>query len=85
MTLNANFAGARMPENSGRLDGAARGLDALVGLVVLLAELIIVFVTTVIYLARLIIGRRSWTAPLWGLMLSSAVIALGWFIMSGGL
>ena len=124
MTLNANFSGARMLPSSARLDGAARGLDALVGLVILAAELLIAFiaiyalyvygvdavastvradaiqigflvaliggaivvvVTTVIYLGRLIVGRRSWSAPLWGLVLSTAVIVLGWLIMSGGL
>jgi hypothetical protein len=124
MTLNANYSGARMLAGSSRLDGAARGLDALVGLVIVVAELLIVFiaiyalyvygvdavagtgradaiqigflvaliggaivvvVTTVIYLVRLVVGRRSWSAPLWGLILSTAVIVLGWLIMSGGL
>lgn len=39
MTLNANFAGARVL--SGKLEGADRGLDALIGLVILVAELLV--------------------------------------------
>ena len=41
MTLNANFAGARLM--SPTLEGPERGLDALIGLVVLIAELLIGF------------------------------------------
>jgi hypothetical protein len=41
MTLNANFAGATLMPGGGRLAGPDRGLDALIGLVILVAELLI--------------------------------------------
>lgn len=116
MTLNANFAGARVL--SPTLEGPERGLDALIGVVVLIAEVLVGFlaifalyeyglayysegtdfgfslalfgsgivfvITTLIYLVRIARGRRSWTAPLWGTILISALTILGYFIMSIG-
>jgi hypothetical protein len=42
MTLNANFAGASVL--SGKLEGSERGLDALIGLVIVIAELLVGFI-----------------------------------------
>lgn len=124
MSLNQNFAGATVLSGRRKLDGAERGLDALVGLVILLAELLIGFlavyalylygmtaaatvtgaarddleggfaialvgsivvfaVTTLIYLVRLARARRSWPAPLWGLILVSAATIIGYLVMGG--
>ena len=118
MTLNANFPGAVQLVTRSRLEGPERGLDALIGLVILIAELFIgllsifalyaygsstptptesmeagfaialflggaiVLITTIIYLVRVIVGRRSWPAPLWGAILMSIAIAIGYAIMS---
>ena len=123
MTLNSNFAGAVLMAPRRRLEGPERGLDAIVGLVILLAELSIgvvalfalydagtaavatdpsvvdtieggfaiavfgsagaVIVTTIIYLVRIIIGRRSWPAPMWGTIIMTAALLLGYGIMFG--
>ena len=125
MTLNANFPGAVQLTSRGKLEGPERGLDALVGLVILLAEIAvgllslsalfaagmsivdanpgardaadtglsialfgsaaIVLVTTLVYLARVVAGRRSWRAPLWGTILMSVALIVGYFVMAGGL
>lgn len=123
MTLNANFAGAVKMAPRRMLEGPERGLDGLVGLVILLAELvigvmsiyalyvagttlvesspdsaeaasagfaiavfgsgIIVLITTIVYLVRVAMGRRSWTAPLWGTILMSVVLIVGYVVMAG--
>lgn len=105
-----------------KLEGTDRGLDALVGVVVLLAELAIGFlalaalyefgtnppeplngdavnagfsiaifgaiaavgITTLVYLVRIAIGRRSFTAPLWGTILMTIAIVVGYFVMTIG-
>lgn len=124
MTLNSNYSGARLMPGRKALEGTDRGLDALVGLVILVAELLIGFLavyslylfglehasdpyafesvqvgflvaliggvgfvalTTLVYLGRVIRGRRSWTAPLWGLILMTAAVVTGYLIMSGTL
>lgn len=116
MTLNANFAGARVLK--GKLDGPERALDGLIGLIILIAELligflaiatlyeygatnfngaseagfgialfgsiIVVFITTIVYLTRLARGRRSWGAPLWGIILMTVALVAGYLIMSSG-
>ena len=121
MTLNANFAGATLLSGRGKLEGPERGLDALVGLVILVAELfigilsayalfafgdaavdtsadpeaisvgfgiavfgggIIVVVTTLTYLVRMAAGRRSWPAPLWGTILMTVALLIGYAIMA---
>ncbi|MEO7122883.1 MAG: hypothetical protein ABJA94_00625 [Rhodoglobus sp.] len=118
MSLNQNFAGPAA--RRGRLDGADRALDTLVGLVILVVELLIGFlvvyalylfgvgggdssgvtdnleggfafalvgtvaavaVTTLVYLVRLARARRSWSSPLWGLILLSVACIVGYFIM----
>lgn len=125
MTLNAGFSynspvpGAVQMAARRRLEGPERGLDALVGLVILVAELLIgllsiyalyelgsavtessrqdavqagfaialfaggalVLITTIAYLGRVIVGRRSWPAPLWGVALMSVAIIVGYFVM----
>lgn len=106
-----------------KLEGTERGLDALVGVVILVAEIVIgvlaiaalyefgsnppagasgeaidvgftiavfgslifVGITTLIYLIRIAIGRRSWTAPFWGTLLMTAVLIVGYFIMASGI
>jgi hypothetical protein len=120
MTLNANFPGARV-SSTRKLEGPERGLDALVGLIILVAELliglmsiyalylygqaiggagndsvefgfgfavfvggIVVVITTLVYLVRIAAGRRSWPAPLWGAILMSVALVVGYFIMSTG-
>lgn len=109
------------PARSARLEGPERGLDAAIGLIILVAEVMIgvltvgtlyelgvrygdaaagdqlefgfgfavfgggaiVVLTTLIYLVRLLAGRRSWGAPLWGLILMSVALGIGWGIMVG--
>jgi len=123
MTLNASF-----PGYSGRtrakniVEGPERGLDALVGLVILIAGLGIGFlvfealfpfaegvaqssynpewaelgisvalfggggillIATLVYLVRIARGRRSWTASLWGTILMSACLVLGYILILG--
>mgnify|MGYP003611812286 CR=1 FL=1 len=118
MTLNANVSGARVL--SRRLEGPERGLDALVGLVVLVAELLIGFlaitalyefgqanyvgdssnfgfavalfgsiilvaITTLVYLVRIARGTpRSWSPPLWGAILMTVTLIVGFAIMAIG-
>lgn len=125
MTLNANYPGAvRMPGRP-KLEGPERGLDALVGLIIVVTELfigmiaitalyefgnaafeanqyggdainagfliaivgggILFLVTTIVYLGRIIVGRRSWPAPLWGTILMTAAILVGYAVMAGAL
>lgn len=105
-----------------KVEGTERGLDALVGVIILIAELIIGFlaiyalyefgsnppsgadpdaidigftiavfgggivvaITTIVYLVRIAIGRRSWTAPFWGTILMTVAIIVGYFIMASG-
>ena len=119
MTLNANVSGARVL--SRKLDGPERGLDAPVGLIVLIAELLIgvlaitalyefgeanyvgdstnfgfavalfgsiilVSITTLVYLVRIARGtRRSWSAPLWGTILMTVTLLVGFAIMASGM
>ncbi len=107
-----------------KLEGQVRGLDALVGLIVMLAQVTIGFLSlsalyalgassppagstsdsidagftialigsiaivalsTITFLIRVAVGRRSWTAPLWGAIGMSFVIAVGYFIMTNAL
>ncbi|CAN5317801.1 hypothetical protein BH11ACT5_BH11ACT5_13810 [soil metagenome] len=122
MTLNSNYPGAVRMAPRGKLEGPERGLDALVRLVILVAELtigvlsisalftagaaagsenpgqidqleagygialfgaaIIFIITTLIYLVRIVVGRRSWPAPLWGTILMSVAIVIGYVVMA---
>jgi uncharacterized BrkB/YihY/UPF0761 family membrane protein len=121
MTLNANFSGATLLSRRRRLEGADHGLDALIGLVILIAEILIgvlviyalfdvatenigsrpsdqigagfaialfgggavVVLTTLIYLVRMARRRRSWPAPLWGTILMSLAMILGYAVITG--
>lgn len=123
MTLNSNYPGAVRMAPRGKLEGPERGLDAFVGLVILLAEIaiglmaiyalytagaaagvdnpatmdqleagygialfgsgIVVVITTLVFLVRVIAGRRSWPAPLWGLILMTVALLVGYFVMAG--
>jgi hypothetical protein len=125
MTLNSNYPGAVRMAPRRRLEGPDRGLDALVGLVILVAELFIgllsifalfeagsaasaadpgasetvnagflialfgsalaVLITTLIYLVRVVVGRRSWPAPLWGTILMTVALLVGYLVMAGTL
>ena len=124
MALTANYPGARLGSGRAPLEGSDRGLDALVGLVILVAEVLIGFLaisslylfglehasdpnafegvpvgflvaliggagfvalTTLTYLMRVIRGRRSWTAPLWGAVLMTVSVVTGYFIMTSGI
>lgn len=105
-----------------KVEGTDRGLDALVGLVILLAEVVIVFlalsalysvaidppsssttdsldiglgiavlgsllaagISTLVYLVRIAVGRRSFTAPLWGTILVSVAVIIGYLVMTNG-
>lgn len=40
-------------------------------------------VSAIVYLARLVAGRRSWSAPLVGALLFSVAAVVGWLTMSG--
>jgi len=106
---------------AGKLEGTDRGLDALVGLVIVVTSVLIgalaiaglydygstapavdedainagfaiavigsvlaLGITTLIYLIRVAIGRRSFTTALWGLILMTVAIFIGWLVMSSG-
>ena len=43
---------------------------------------IVFVITTIIYLVRLAVAKRSWPAPLWGLILVSASCTIGYVIMT---
>lgn len=123
MTLNASFptySGQKRDKNI--VEGTERGLDALVGLVILIAGLgigflafdafypfalataqqsydpewatlgynvalfgggAILLISTLVYLVRIARGRRSWTATLWGTILMSACLVLGYILVLG--
>lgn len=122
MTLNASFPTSGQNRGRNLLEGSERGLDALIGLVVLIAGLGIGFVafdalypfalstaqqsfdpewadlgfnvalfggggilliSTLVYLVRILRGRRSWTATLWGTILMSACVVLGYILVLG--
>ncbi len=115
---------AALGRSKKRLEGQDRGLDAVVGLIVLIAGLTIgaaslqqlylfgtenvgdsgasegiqigfliaiigsalaVGITTISYLVRIAQGRRSWSAPLWGIVLMSAALIFGYVTMASGL
>ena len=44
---------------------------------------LVFIITTIVFLVRLGRGRRSWPAPLWGLILISVACVIGWIVMSG--
>lgn len=107
-----------MPARPRRLEGPDHALDALIGLVLLVAEIFIgvlagaaliqyglsmsnpsegvefglylaiygggafVIITTIVYLVRIITARRSWPAPVWGTVLMSLSMLVGWIIMA---
>ena len=52
-------------------------------LIVLIGGGLAVVITTFVYLGRLIAGRRSWGAPLTGLILFTIAAVIGWLVMSG--
>lgn len=120
--MSVSYSG--MPRGRRQLEGQDRGLDGIIGLIVLLASLSIgalslnqlylfglanvespgayegvqigfliavigsaLFfgITTITYLARIARGRRSWSAPLWGLILMSAALIFGYVTMASGL
>jgi hypothetical protein len=41
-------------------------------------------ITTIVYLVRLATARRSWPAPLWGLILVSVSCIAGYLLMAAG-
>lgn len=63
-----------------------RSIDALEGgfAIALISSGTVFVITTIVYLVRLATARRSWPAPLWGLILVSAACVVGWLIMTGG-
>ena len=107
------------PVAARKLEGPDRAHDAVVGLIILVAELMIgflagtalyelgvstsargdqvdfgfglavlggggiVILTTLVYLVRVAVGRRSWSAPLWGVILMSVALVAGWLNMIG--
>ncbi len=134
MSLNQNFSGAAVLSGRQKLEGSDRGLDALVGLVIFFAEVLVGFlalyalyqfavdagavaagqftvgagaaagalpstievgfviavagsilavgISTLAYLVRLARARRSWPAPLWGLVFLSAATIVGYLVMA---
>lgn len=122
MTLNSNYPGAVRMAPRGKLEGPERGLDAFIGLVILIAEIaiglmaiyalftagaaagaddpskmdqleagyaialfgsgVVVVITTLIFLVRVIAGRRSWPAPLWGVILMTVALFVGYIVMA---
>ncbi len=51
-------------------------------LIVLIGGGLAVVITTFVYLGRLVAGRRSWGAPLTGLILFLITAAIGYLVMS---
>lgn len=49
--------------------------------IALIGSVLAVGITTLVYLVRLARARRSWSAPLWGLILLSAACIFGYLIM----
>jgi hypothetical protein len=45
---------------------------------------IVFVITTIVYLVRLATAKRSWPAPLWGLILVSVSCVVGYLIMISG-
>ncbi|TAL45289.1 MAG: hypothetical protein EPN91_02760 [Salinibacterium sp.] len=118
--LNPEYVRAPQMGKRPRLRGSEHGLDALVGLVILVAEIsiglqvlqamyefgdaqqysrsadqltagfaialfgggIAFVITTIIYLARMATGRRSWPAPLWGTIIMGLSFVVGFAIMA---
>jgi hypothetical protein len=66
-------------ESSGVASEDALAVGALIAVIGSGAAFVI---TTIVYLVRLATARRSWPAPLWGLILVSVACAAGWLIMS---
>lgn len=53
--------------------------------IALVGSIGIVAISTLVFLVRLVRGRRSWTAPLWGGILASAALVIGFLVMTGSL
>jgi hypothetical protein len=63
--------------------GATDGDALTVGIIIAVFGSGLVFlITTIVYLVRLATARRSWPAPLWGLILVSASCVIGYLIMA---
>jgi hypothetical protein len=65
--------------------GATSGAAEAGFLIALVGSIAVVAITTIAFLVRLVRGRRSWTAPLWGAILASAALLIGFLVMSGSL
>jgi hypothetical protein len=67
-------------------DASGADLDALTAgaLIAVIGSGAVFLVTTIVYLVRLGTAKRSWPAPLWGLILVSASCVIGYFIMASG-
>lgn len=52
-------------------------------LIVLAGGGLAMLVTAFVYIGRLVAARRSWGAPLTGIILFSIAAVIGWFVMSG--
>ena len=67
-------------------DASGADLDTLEAgaLIAVIGSGLAFLVTTIVYLARLATAKRSWPAPLWGLILVSAACVVGYLIMATG-
>ena len=78
LALNALYALSMDPPAGSNTE------DVAVGLVIAVVGSLLAFgITTLVYLVRIATARRSFTAPLWGLVLMSIFIVIGYFVMGG--
>jgi hypothetical protein len=85
MSLNTNFAGATLMSGKRKLQGGEHGLDALIGLVILLVEVFAGFlVLYTLYLAAVSLGSNvaaiGFGIALWGSVVVFAITTISYLI-----
>ncbi len=65
--------------------GTELDTDAAVGgfILAVAGSAIPLFITTLVFIVRAAIGRRSWVAPLWGIGIAAVFLLIGYAIMLG--
>ncbi len=81
LSLSALYAiGTTSPPAGSTSDSVNAGFA-----IALIGSILIVGLSTITFLIRVAVGRRSWTAPLWGAIGMAFVIVVGYFIMTNAL
>ncbi len=74
-----------MPSRCAETAGCRAGDELAVGfLIAAIGGGIPVVITTFVYLGRIIGRRRSWGAPIVGIILFGIAAIIGWSVMNGG-